>query len=101
MKGKYSYIGLNPYEEMISIKNKTIIRDLGNGRETTFDMDALSYIKKYFPKIDTPLRLPFSVRAIGFVGYDAYRNYVKLGEEQEIEIEIRDIQFKVDKDDIV
>src|SRR5690625_2097212 len=59
IKGKYSYIGLNPYEDIIGIKNKTIIRDLGNGTETTFDMDALNYIKKYFPKIDTPLPFPF------------------------------------------
>src|SRR5690625_984466 len=87
IKGKYSYIGLNPYEEIIGIKNKTIIRDLGNGTETTFDMDALSYIKKYFPKIDTPLPLPFSGGAIGFVGYDAYRQYADLGQEQQDEVD--------------
>src|SRR5699024_7621306 len=64
IKGKYSYIGLNPYEEIIGIKNKTIIRDLGNGTETTFDMDALNYIKKYFPKIDTPLLYLFQVERL-------------------------------------
>src|SRR5699024_3568040 len=42
IKGKYSYIGLNPYEEIIDIKNKKTIRDLGNGTETTYKMDALS-----------------------------------------------------------
>lgn len=101
IKGKYSYIGLNPYEEIIGIKNKTIIRDLGNGTETTFDMDALNYIKKYFPKIDTPLPLPFSGGAIGFVGYDAYRQYADLGQEQQDEVEIPDIHFMVYEDIIV
>src|SRR5699024_6768218 len=51
IKGKYSYIGLNPYEEIIGIKNKTIIRNLGNGTETTFDMDALNYIKNISLKL--------------------------------------------------
>src|SRR5699024_12584457 len=75
IKGKYSYIGWNPYEEIIGINNKTIIRDLGNGTETTFDMDALRYIKKYFPKIDTPLPLPSSGGAMVFVDYDVYGEY--------------------------
>src|SRR5690625_5022344 len=64
INGKYSYIGLNPYEEIIGIKNKTIIRDLGTGTETTFEMDALNYIKKYFPKIDTPLPLPLDRKSV-------------------------------------
>src|SRR5690625_6280643 len=70
MKGKYLYIRLNPYEEIIGIKNKTIIRDIGNGTETTVDMDALNYIKKYFNKINIPITIPIKSRTIDFVGYD-------------------------------
>ena len=100
-KGKYSYIGASPYEEIIGIKDQTIIRHCETGTETTFDMDALTYIKNYFTKIDTPLPLPFSGGAIGFVGYDAYRQYADLGEDLTDEVGIPDIHFMVYKDIIV
>lgn len=100
-KGKYSYIGVNPYEEIISYKDQTIIRDCETGTETPFDMDALTYLKTHFPKIDSPLPLPFSGGAIGFVGYDAYRQYADLGKDLTDELGIPDIHFMVYKDIIV
>ncbi|HLR59904.1 MAG TPA: anthranilate synthase component I [Pseudogracilibacillus sp.] len=100
-KGKYSYIGVNPYEEIIGIKDQTVIRYCETGTETTFEMDALTYLKTHFPKIDSPLPLPFSGGAIGFVGYDAYRQYADLGKDLPDELGIPDIHFMVYKDIIV
>ena len=100
-KGRYSYIGTNPYEEIIGYTNKTIVRNLQTHNETTFNVDALTYIKHNFPKINTPLPLPFSGGAIGFVGYDAYRQYADIGIELTDEINIPDIHFMVYEDIVV
>lgn len=100
-KGKYSYIGVNPYEEIIGYKNQTIIRNCKTKKDTTFNMDALTYIKNHFPKIDTPLPLPFSGGAIGFVGYDAYREYADIGKDLIDEVNIPDIHFMVYENIIV
>lgn len=100
-KGRYSYIGVNPYQEIIGHKNKTILRDRITKEETTFNMDALTYIKNHFPKIDMPLPLPFSGGAIGFVGYDAYREYADIGNDLKDDVNIPDIHFMVYKEIIV
>src|SRR5699024_4911279 len=100
-KGRYSYIVTNPYEEIIGYTNKTIVRNLQTHNETTFNVDALTYIKHNFTKINTPLPLPFSGGAIGFVGYDAYRQYADIGIELTDEINIPDIHFMVYEDIVV
>ncbi len=100
-KGRYSYIGSNPYEEIIGYTNKTIVRNLQTQNERIFNVDALTYIKNNFPKINTPLPLPFSGGAIGYVGYDAYRQYADIGPELKDEINIPDIHFMVYEDIVV
>src|SRR5699024_4151299 len=79
-KGKYSYIGASPYLEIIGRGRKTTTVDTQTGEERTFAMHALDYIKKHLPKITTDIPLPFTGGAIGYVGYDAIREFVEISD---------------------
>lgn len=100
-KGKYSYIGVNPIEEIIGNNAETTIINHLTNQTNIFNIDALTYIKRHLPKIDTPLPLPFSGGAIGYVGYDAYRQYADIGEMLESDIGMPDIHFMIYREIIV
>src|SRR5690625_3529437 len=80
-KGKFSYIGANPYMEIIGKGNSTFVRDLATGEEETFPIHALDYMKDYLPHIETDIPISFTGGAIGYVGYDTVRQFVDVGEE--------------------
>jgi len=92
-KGKYSFIGANPYEEVIGNHYQTKVVNLTTNEETIFNMSTLDYLKAYFPKIETDIPLPFTGGAIGYVAYDAIREYYDIGEELEDELQMPDYHF--------
>src|SRR5690625_4414775 len=59
-KGKYSYIGANPYLEIIGHGNETRTRHLATGEEETHSLHALDYMKEHLPHVETDIPLSFT-----------------------------------------
>lgn len=92
-KGKYSYVGANPYEEVIGYGNETKVINVTTKEEKTFPYHVLDYLKKHFPKLNLDFPLPFTGGAIGYVGYDAIRQFAPLGDEKTDELQMPDYHF--------
>lgn len=100
-KGKYSYIGSDPYEEIIGYGHNTTVINHITSETKQYDEHALDYMKKNFPTIDIDLPIPFTGGAIGYIGYDAIRYFDDIGEELEDDLEMPDIHLMIYKDLIV
>ncbi|MEJ8777067.1 anthranilate synthase component I [Pseudogracilibacillus sp. ICA-222130] len=94
-KGKFSYVGANPYEEIIGYGTTTTVHNLETNETSTYEMHVLQYFKEHFPKIEADLPLPFSGGAIGYIGYDAIRPFTNIGAEKEDDLEMPDYHFMV------
>lgn len=93
-KGKYSFIGCDPFEEVIGIGEQTtkVINHCTN-TTTTIKQDALSYLETELPKINLDLPVPFYGGAVGYIGYDAVRTEEYIGERLPDELTMPDIHF--------
>src|SRR5690625_121755 len=100
-KGKYSYMGANPYKEIVGENNLTTITNYETSKIQQYNQNALTYIQNNFPKIDIDLPLPFTGGAIGYVGYDVIRQYENIGKNLEDDLQMPDIHLMVYKDLIV
>ncbi|MEI3604181.1 anthranilate synthase component I [Pseudogracilibacillus sp. SE30717A] len=94
-KGKYSYIGANPFQEIIGSGNETKVIDLETKEEKIVNQTAIEYLTNNFPKIDCELPLPFTGGAIGYVAYDAIRQFANIGEQLTDELNMPDYHFMV------
>lgn len=90
-KGRYSFIGANPYKEVI-----------GEGQEVTIHRDGetqvkterpLEVVKEEIPQVSLDLPFPFYGGAIGYIGYDAIREYEAIEERLEDEINMPDVHL--------
>lgn len=93
VKGKYSFIGTDPYEELIGRDGKTIIRHLDTGLAEELEEDVLSVLKKRLPKMEIGLPLPFTGGAVGFIGYDEIRQFEKIGDDVEDDLHMPDVHL--------
>src|SRR5690625_2256132 len=94
-KGKYSFVGANPIQEIIGNGNETTIIDLHSNKQTTFKGNALHYLKKEFPKFDLPIPFPFIGGAIGYVSYDIIRQFATIGPELPDDLNMPDVHLMV------
>lgn len=100
-KGKYSFIGSDPYREIIGHGNTTTDVKHEESTVETIAQSALPYLQEQLPKIDTDLPLPFHGGAIGYTGYDAIREFENIGETLPDELNMPDIHFMIYKNVIV
>ncbi|UJL46887.1 anthranilate synthase component I [Virgibacillus sp. NKC19-16] len=100
-KGKYSFIGSDPYQEIIGLGDMTTDIKHEKGTTETMNQNALLYIQEQLPKIDIDLPLPFYGGAIGYIGYDAIRQFENIGEDLPDELNMPDIHLMVYKNVIV
>lgn len=100
-KGKFSFIGQDPYQEIIGVEDTTILKD--HIRKTTKELSihALEFLKRHMPRIDINIPIPFYGGAIGYVAYDAIRQFEYIGENLQDELEMPDIHFMLYKNIIV
>lgn len=96
-KGKYSYIGSDPYLEVIGHGDITTVIHHETGEEKKYKKDPLQYLKENLPKIDIDLPLPFTGGGIGYVGYDAIRQYEDIGPHLPDELNMPDVHFMIYK----
>lgn len=94
-KGKYSYVGANPYLEVIGKGNETKTIDLTTGEEKSYPLHALDYMKEHMPKVDTDIPLSFTGGAIGYVSYDTVREFLDVGAELPNDLDMPDIHFMI------
>ncbi|SHM66668.1 anthranilate synthase component I [Gracilibacillus kekensis] len=100
-KGRFSFIGLNPYKEIIGSANETTVINHTKGTKETVQQKPLEIVKAHIPKEDLPLPYAFYGGAIGFIGYDAIRQYEEIGKLLEDEIDMPDVHMMFYQDVIV
>ena len=93
VKGKYSFIGTNPYEELIGNAGSTTIRNLRTGTTEEVTKDVLDVLKQRLPDISLDLPLPFYGGAIGYIGYDEIRQFEDIGPVPADDLEMPDVHL--------
>lgn len=100
-KGKFSFLGVNPYEEVIGRDDETTVIHLETKKTETKKISALKYLESNLPKIAIDLALPFFGGAVGYVGYDAIRQFEDIGNALPDELDMPDLHFMLYRDTIV
>ena len=94
-KGRFSFIGMNPYKEIIGEKDQTTIIHHTEGTRTSVDEKPLEVLKKHIPNETLDLPFAFYSGAIGYIGYDAIRQYEEIGELLDDEIDMPDVHMMI------
>lgn len=85
-KGRYSFIGSNPYAEVKSRGGHVeIVTEHGIDRREQKVLDVVEELLA-FTEMESPF--PFTGGAIGYIGYDVIRQYEVLGEINEDELDM-------------
>lgn len=92
-KGRYSFIGADPFEEIIGYGKETIIRSHRGHKEQRVMENALRYLKENFIKIELHLPFPFIGGAVGYIGYDIVREFYPIGKMLPDELEMPDVHL--------
>lgn len=98
-KGRFSFIGVNPFKEMIGEGEETIIKV--DGQTETLIGKPLEIVKQHIPQVDLGLPFDFYCGAVGYVGYDSIRQYAEIGSVLDDEIDMPDIHFMIYQDVLI
>lgn len=90
-KGRYSFIGMEPYKEIIG--DGQIVKIKTATEEETLKDKPLEVVKAHIPNISLDLPFPFYGGAVGYIGYDAIRQYEQIGDRLDDEIGMPDIHL--------
>src|SRR5699024_9987456 len=96
-KGKYSFIGFDPYMEIKGSEKTTIALRHEDQTEEEVNENPLTYLKQVMPKDLRIPPLPFYGGAIGYVGYDAIREFEDIGKKLPDDIQMPDVHFMLYK----
>ena len=98
-KGRYSFIGVNPYQELIGTDRMVTIKTYGENQ--VIKGNPLEVIKEQIPQIDLGLPFPFYGGAIGYIGYDLIHHYHQIGELLDDEIDMPDLHLMIYQDVLI
>ncbi|MEN1935681.1 anthranilate synthase component I [Paenibacillus sp. 102] len=98
-KGRYSYLGRDPYGEVKSSGEAVEITI--NGRTKKVEENVLQVLKRTLApsKVESPF--PFCGGAVGYIGYDVIRQYEDIGEELFDPIDIPEVHVLLYREFIV
>lgn len=101
-RGRYSYIGRNPFMIIKAYGRKTFIQE---GDETCIqEGNPLELIRKIMEDYKAPYmeKMPdFTGGAVGYIAYDMARNYLELTQTKEDDIQLPDLHLILTKEVIV
>lgn len=100
-KGKFSFIGANPYQEFIGSRDETTILNENKATAEKRHEPVLTVLEKEFPKLEFDLPFPFFGGAVGYIGYDTIRTYENIGEKLPDEIDMPDVHLMLYKNIII
>ncbi|WP_445285685.1 anthranilate synthase component I [Bacillus sp. FSL W8-0102] len=93
-RGRYSFLGMNPYMEFIAENGKITVRDLIAKETEQSEGDPFKKLESYFPKQDDEnLPFPFIGGAIGYIGYDSIRYVENIGNVPRDTIQMPDMHL--------
>ncbi|MFB1049734.1 anthranilate synthase component I [Paraliobacillus sp. JSM ZJ581] len=90
-KGRYSFIGSNPFKEIIGNQSETRIYDKHGKMIDHVTQNALEIVKKNMSYQSLDLPFAFYGGAIGYIGYDMIRQYEDIGEIVDDELTMPDV----------
>ncbi|CAM4096866.1 anthranilate synthase component I [Lederbergia lenta] len=100
-QGRYSFIGVNPLTEIVGVGDQTkVINSDGLVLKEESGL-PLNILRTALPELTLDLPFPFYGGAVGYVGYDAIRQYKEIGVELEDEIDMPDVHFMIYQDVVV
>jgi anthranilate synthase component 1 len=100
-KGKYSFVGTDPYQEIMGNGSTTTDIHHEKQKHITVSQETLTYMEMRLPRIDVDIPLPFYGGAIGYVGYDAIRTYEDIGTALPDDLNMPEIHFMLFKNIVV
>ena len=91
--GRYSFIAVNPYMELIGSLNKSLVINHLTGDKSEYSGKPLDQLQQLLDEqeIIPPENLPFAGGAIGYIGYDAIRMYEEIGHVPEDRLQMPDV----------
>ncbi|ALX49226.1 anthranilate synthase component I [Lentibacillus amyloliquefaciens] len=92
-KGKYSFIGADPFQEFKGSDEETNIINHEQGTDKDRNEPVLTAFQNEIPKMDIEPPFPFFGGAVGYIGYDAIRSYANIGEALPDEIDMPDVHL--------
>ncbi|WP_445661450.1 anthranilate synthase component I [Bacillus sp. FSL K6-3431] len=100
-QGRYSFIGVNPLMEIIGAGDQTkVISSDGVVIKEEKGL-PLNILRTNLPELTLDLPFPFYGGAVGYVGYDAIRQYREIGVDLSDQIDMPDIHFMIYEDVVV
>ncbi|PEP64036.1 anthranilate synthase component I [Bacillus pseudomycoides] len=98
-KGRYSYLGCNPYGEIKS--SGAAVEITINGRTKQIEENVLQVLQKTLAPSEVESPFPFCGGAVGYIGYDVIRQYEDIGEELFDPVDIPEVHVLLYREFIV
>ncbi|MUK87937.1 anthranilate synthase component I [Ornithinibacillus sp. L9] len=77
--GRYSFIGSDPYLELKAVGGECEIHRIQEGVRCTQKLTIIDAIHQHLSSFDRSLPFPFYGGGVGYIGYDAIRQYENIG----------------------